>query len=355
MTDTTGARIFDCDWSVASTAHAIKSAGIQCVIRYYSVSSAHPTKILSNDELAALDNEGLSVAVVFENGGEADLFYDPKKKIDDISAALSCADTVHQPTGTPIYFAADFDIAYRRKKNADGNYYKVGDDWALETSADIKTENEQAVYEYFQYAYEQLTPKGYKVGVYGCGRTADLVGGNVKGRAKVADFFWLSASVSYLGTDDFYNSGNWHLFQNMTEIPSHLIPASYTDEKGVVHVIDEGNRTIDTDLLNDRYEDFGQWRKNGSRPPFPSADSKLVLANRAFSTQKHAAVFSKPDPGSAIVTSISYGRNARILERRQDGMVGVGLHESGDVAGYCKATDLTADLTKMPAWPIIEA
>ncbi|HTB01498.1 MAG TPA: glycoside hydrolase domain-containing protein [Bradyrhizobium sp.] len=355
MADMTGARIFDCDWSVASTANAIKAAGIKSVIRYYSVSGAHPTKILSKDELAALDNAGLSVAVVFENGGQADLFYDPQKKIDDISAALSCADTIHQPTGTPIYFAADFDIAYRRKKNADGNYYKVGGDWALETSADIRAENEQAIYEYFQYAYEQLTPKNYKVGVYGCGRTADLVGGAAEGRAKVAEFFWLSASVSYSDTAGVYNSGKWHLFQNMTEVPSHLIPASYTDEDGVVHTIDESSRTIDTDLLNDLYEDFGQWRKDGSRPPYPSADSKLVLANRAFSIQKVAAVFSTPDPGSATITSIPYGRNARILERRQDGIVGVGLHESSNIVGYCKASDLTVDLTKMPVWPTVDA
>jgi hypothetical protein len=352
MADTNGARIIDCDWNVADTANAIQQAGILTVIRYYSGDSAHAGKILSKSELDALDQAGLSVAVVFQNNNSfADLFYNPDKKRHDVAAALSCAHYVNQPADTPIYFGVDFDIASRRKKNEQGEYYKnEKGDWVLETSPAIQANNEEFVYAYFKYAREELSKKNYSVGMYGCGRAAELLKGEVPGKSKVADYFWLSASVAYPRTDAFYNSRNWHLFQNLTEIPSHLIPPGFTDDQGTKHPIPEKVRRIDTDVLNDRFEQFGQWRKDGSKPPHPSAGSKLVLASRAFAIRRpDAPVFEKPDQKTPL-PALRHGKNVRVLERRGDRMVAVNLQEGDEIQGYCRATDLTADLTEMPPW-----
>jgi hypothetical protein len=352
MADTNGARIIDCDWNVADSANAIKQTGILTVIRYYSGSSAHAGKILSKSELDALDHAGLSVAVVFQNNNSlADLFYNPNKKLKDVAAALSCAGHVNQPAGTPIYFGVDFDIASRRKKNEQGEYYKNADgDWVLETSPAIQAENEKFVYEYFKYAHEELNNKNYSVGMYGCGRTAELLRGEVTGKSKVADYYWLSASVAYTRTDAFYNSGNWHLFQNLTEIPSDLIPPGFTDEQGKRRTIPAKVRKIDTDVLNDRFEQFGQWRKDGSMPLHPSAGSKLVLTNRAFVVRRPSApIFEKPDQTTTL-RQLRHGKNVRILERRGDGIVAVNIQEGDEIQGYCRVADLTSDLTKMPPW-----
>jgi hypothetical protein len=352
MADPNGARIIDCDWNVADTANAIKQAGILTVIRYYSGESAHAGKILSKSELDALDQAGLSVAVVFQNNNSlADLFYNPNKKLNDVAAALSCAHYVNQPAQTPIYFGVDFDIASRRKKNDQGEYYQDEDgDWVLETSSAIQAQNEEFVYAYFKHAQEELSKKNYTVGMYGCGRAAELLRGDVPGKSKVADYYWLSASVGYQRTDAFYNDGNWHLFQNLTEIPSHLIPPGFTDDQGKRHTIPEKVRKIDTDVLNDKFEKFGQWRKDGSTPPHPSAGSKLVLANRAFAVRRpNAPIFAKPDQVTTL-DNLRHGKNVRVLERRDDGMVAVNLREGDEIQGYCRAADLTTDLTKMPLW-----
>lgn len=344
------ARILDCNWPVDETGTAIKQAGFETVIRYYARGSGdHVGKTLTKKELNALDHAGLSVAVVFQNNNSiADLFYDENKKSLDVAAAIQHAGDVKQPTGTPIYFGADFNIAYRRKKNEEGKYYK--DDkgnWILETSPAIQKANEEAVYAYFAHASQELATHGYTVGIYGCGRAAEVVGG-FAGKPKVAKYFWLSASTSYAGTSDFYNNKPWHLFQNKTELPSELIPKRFIDEKGHPHNVPEDVRRIDIDILNEAFEDFGQWRPGGLGAKHPAALSKAVRDDRAFLKRK-ANIYSGPDTHSPVVRpNVRVAANVRVLDRSHQGFCGVSLNESEGVLGYCRAEDLTTGLNNMP-------
>ena len=65
--------IIDVPSNVQEFAIALSEAGVKTVIRYYnrSNSSRLPTKCLTRPELDALHSAGLSVAVVFEQGGGA--------------------------------------------------------------------------------------------------------------------------------------------------------------------------------------------------------------------------------------------------------------------------------------------
>lgn len=321
MSEPVGARIMDCDWSVQETAGKISDAGIKTVIRYYSGKDVHAGKILSQSELDALDAHGLSVAIVFQhNNSVPENFLNPKKKQEDVAAALQLAHNLHQPPGSAIYFGIDYNI--------EGN-------------------PEQPVLDYFEHAHAELSKAGFKVGVYGCGRVAEMLSapGNI-----LAEYFWLSASVSYLRTSDFFNSHKWHLFQNKTEIPSELIPATYIGNDGKRHPMREHDRRIDTDVLNDRYQDFGQWRKDGSRPPHAPEESTKVIASRAFATKRPTRLFRNPDQASPSIGHVDYGRNVRILEWPDALFRGVSLNEGDHVDGYCLTAELTADLSTMPPW-----
>jgi hypothetical protein len=346
-------RIIDSARSVTAAAATIKQSGIATVIRYYAREGGQWCgKVLGKSELDALDAAELSVAVVFQhNNNQADYFYDEEKKKEDVKWALNHAQDLKQPTETPIYFGADFDLGGRRKKDSHGNFIKdQNGDYVIEYSDEIQHANEAAILNYFRYAREELGKKNYKVGVYGCGATCELLGGDQQ-RPKLADYFWISASVSYKGTSRFYNSRNWHLFQNKVELPrTDFIPKQCRDEYGRNESQSDSSRVIDTDVLNDRFEDFGQWRKDGSRPAHPSVASKLVLQNRAFSQVASAKIHAQPSEGSAGIGRVLYARNARILERTGD-YVAVTVTESDQILGYCKRTGLTSDMSVMPDWP----
>ena len=81
----------------------------------------------------------------------------------------------------------------------------------------------------------------WQVGVYGAGITCQRL--KASGKAK---YFWLSSSLGHLGSPEFFNSGQWHLFQNVIEIKR-----SYA------------RNTFDTDVANPAAPYFGQWTSRG--------------------------------------------------------------------------------------------
>jgi Domain of unknown function (DUF1906) len=362
-------RIIDCAYDVTRQAELIREAGISTVVRYYAREGGQWCgKALSSEELTALENAGLSVAVIFQhNNNNARAFYDSAKKIGDVEWALHHAKCLSQPKGTPIYFGADFDLAYRAKLDSKGKVITAkGRDGkrrpVLETTPEICKANEDALLDYFRHARECLAEEGYKIGVYGCGATCELLAGP----APLVDFFWLSGSVAYLGTSKFYNDMRWHLFQNKIErrrpyaptectLRMHSMASCDNATAGKTEPINPNHQVIDTNLLNPRFGDFGQWQRSGPAGEHASDASTKLLLSRAFVRNAEAPVYASRDgrPGPQLKASrspVSYARNVRVLCDHGD-HVAISEDESDTPVGFCRKTDLTDNMMEMPPWP----
>ena len=121
--------------------------------------------------------------------------------VADIKAALDQAKLVRQPEGSAVYFGVDFNLS----KFA---YGKVAQAGKIEPPA---RDNVTAVLEYFR-AINQTVGNSYAVGVYGNGMVNRLLRAE-----KLVTYSWISASRAHDETADFYNSGQWHLFQNQVD------------------------------------------------------------------------------------------------------------------------------------------
>ena len=114
----------------------------------------------------------------------------------DARAAVAQAKLVGQPSGTAIYFGIDFDL---------------------------ETERSEQVIQYFTIVSNALRDQGYLVGVYGSGAALALLKaerhktGRYVGQPLV-DFTWLNAARGHSGAADFYNRGEWDLFQSRIDL-----------------------------------------------------------------------------------------------------------------------------------------
>ena len=314
-------RIVDTAFDLTSRAAAMRRAGIRTVIRYYAHGTGQWTgKVISKSELDALEAHGLSVAVVFQNNNNVpDNFLDPNKKVEDVAWARRHADALRQPAGTPIYFGADFDL-----RHWDG---KKGKSDPSATSQRVA-----AVRSYFEYAHDELAKDGRTIGVYGCGRTLELL-------EDVADYFWLSASVDYWRSGEFYNSGKWHLYQNRVDLTR-----TYGDAKPC---------PIDTNLANPAYEEFGQWRRDGRPVVETKAATQRVLDARSFVAVQQLCL-TKDHPsrdGSGLRVealapseqrALRYAISVKVL-REEGGHCAVSLDEGDTIRAWCRKADLSAD------------
>jgi hypothetical protein len=298
----TGCRIIDASIDVTRSAQLIADSGVATVIRFYTrladfdQGPYQNTALTKKDELKALDDHKLTVATVFQyfSGGHGAGFHNPKKKLYDVRDALKNADTFNQPEGSTIYFGADFDLG-------------LGD----------RKANITAIKDYFEHAHDEVSKTKRKIGVYGCGKTCEVLADE-----KWDMHYWISASTSYWRTAQFYNSGNWHLFQTRTELKRPY-------------------GGIDTNILNPKSTSFGQWRVSGGDVTEPSAVSQKILDARKFGIRPGMKLFSDPaHPDQSVVASGAiYGRSVRVL-CEQGHAVGVSLDETDTLRGYCQASDL---------------
>ena len=100
----------------------------------------------------------------------------------------------------------------------------------------------------------------WQVGVYGAGITCQRL--KDSGKAK---YFWMSSSLGHVGSPRFFNSGQWHLFQNVIEIKRSF-----------------ARNTIDTDVADPSQPYFGQWTSHGPAAPHHPGTMADILASRAF-------------------------------------------------------------------------
>src|ERR1700675_4211087 len=133
----------------------------------------------------------------------------------DAKAALDQARLVGQPEGSAIYFGVDFNV----------NRAAV-----------------DSVLEYFR-VIGQTVGSRYAIGVYGNGFVNRILR-----EEKLVAYNWISSSRAHEQTADFYNSGQWHLFQNQVDRRWFGPPGKCSD-----------GLDVDTNLQNPRVSGIGAW------------------------------------------------------------------------------------------------
>ena len=309
-------QIVDADFDVSPYLAQLKSAGVTTIGRYYDRAYGsgigescyhHPLKTLTKAELTAIESAGLSVFVVFQHCGAQCVNFDLQNKATagkgrkDAQAAVRLAEELGQPAGTPIYFAIDFDPTPGRD-----NPLPAARIWA-------------SIDAYFDQVGHVFARTRWQVGVYGAGITCQRL--KASGKAK---YFWLSSSLGHLGSPDFFNGGQWHLFQNVIEIKR-----SYA------------RNTFDTDVANPAAPYFGQWTSRGPAMPHDAAAAEEILASRSF-VKKACVMAAAPDNGKPrpAPKTARYNSTCRILTDEDRGYVGVSMTEDDAVDGYVHTSDL---------------
>lgn len=186
--------IIDTPWNTTSKLAALAANGVTTIIRYYNFSNSQrlPEKRLSLAEAQAISAQGMTIAVVFQQGqsGAAD-FTEIKGYEAGRRAYRYALNDIGQPAGSGIYFSVDFDASPSQIKNAVSPFFQG-----------------------IQRAFDEVSGGQpiYRVGVYGSGATAAALT-----RAKLASLVWLAMSRGFRGTREALEKGNYHLEQRAPE------------------------------------------------------------------------------------------------------------------------------------------
>ena len=124
----------------------LRQAGLGFVVRYLAP-DASAWKRLTPDEVRDIASEGLALVSVYQFAGDRPDQFTPQRAQEDAQVALTWAQRVGQPEGTPIYFAVDFDA---------------------------QDEHLPLLREYFRLVQENLEGR-YLVGVYGSYRVVSAL------------------------------------------------------------------------------------------------------------------------------------------------------------------------------------
>jgi hypothetical protein len=266
----------------ATKARALKAQGVRTVFRYYShLPPSIPGKDLQPEEARIILGEGLSIGSVFQHYNNCFRTFENAWGKEDAEQALRMAEAAGQPEGSAIYFGVDADWPYAAMRDPVLKYFE-----------DVKRVFESA---------------NIAVGVYSNGCLCNAV--REKG---LAEYFWLSGSTGHSGTQAFYNTGKWTLFQNALDIK----PAD----------IGFG---IDTNIANPATQGyFGQWSDKGARiAQHPAGDVQATMLSRGF-LRTTTDIKATADAASATLLAIKKDQNARRLQTAGD-WVRVGTQEGG--------------------------
>ena len=319
------AQIVDFDFDATPYLTQLKNAGVKTIGRYYDraygtgigeVCYHHKSKTLTKAELTAIERAGMFVYVIFQHCNHSCANFDMANPITadkgrkDAIAAVQLARDLGQPADTPIYFGVDFDPY-------------PGKDCAM-PAARIWPSVEQ----YFSQINEVFAQTRWQVGIYGAGVTCKRL--KESGKAK---FFWLSTSLGHVGTPEFFNGGEWHLFQNVTEIKRPYAPD-----------------TIDTDVANPAQPYFGAWTSHGPAPRHDPEAATAILDSRAF-IKKGCVIMAAPNP-KARVARTTFTTTCRIMTAEERSYFGVSLTEDEEIDGYVHVADIIPGGLKgnMPKW-----
>ncbi len=266
----------------ATKARALKAQGVRTVFRYSShLPPSIPGKDLQPEEARIILGEGLSIGSVFQHYNNCFRTFENAWGKEDAEQALRMAEAAGQPEGSAIYFGVDADWPYAAMRDPVLKYFE-----------DVKRVFETA---------------NIAVGVYSNGCLCNAV--REKG---LAEYFWLSGSTGHSGTQAFYNTGQWTLFQNALDIkPADL------------------GFGIDTNIANPATQGyFGQWTDKGARiAQHPAGDVQATILSRGF-LRATTDIKATADAASATLLAIKKDQNVRRLETAGD-WVRVGTQEGG--------------------------
>src|SRR5262245_60927284 len=189
----------------------MKETGITAIGRYYT-RRRNNTKILTADEARRLSEAGIKIWPVYQNRHREPVDFSAGKGKREAEDALDYAkNVINQPTGSAIYFSADFDASQ-----------------AIFNSA---------IRPHFEAIAAAFTAAGnpYRIGVYGSGAICKSLLD-----AGLVQLTWLSQSGGFRGTSEFKASRRWNILQ--------ALPVS-----GFCDFEDD----VDPDTINPDMGDFG--------------------------------------------------------------------------------------------------
>ena len=256
----------------AAKARALYAAGVRTVFRYYShIPPSLVGKDLQPEEAAIIMGEGLSIGSVFQHYNNCFRTFENNWGREDAEQALRMAEAAGQPEGSAIYFGVDADWPYQQLRDP--------------------------ILKYFDDVRRAFEGSGISVGIYSNGCICNAVR-----TAGTASYFWLSGSTGHSGTQAFYNTGAWTMFQNALDIAPPQVGFG-----------------IDTNIANPATRGYiGQWTKTGTTTQSHGvAATQAVFAARNF-IRVATEIRQDSDPGAASVAPIRKDLNVRILETSGD-------------------------------------
>lgn len=256
----------------ATKAAALRKHGIKTIFRYYSqIPPSIPGKDLQPEEAKIILGEGLSIGSVFQHYNNCFRTFENKWGKEDAEQALRMAKAAGQPEGSAIYFGVDADWPYQVMRDP--------------------------IVAYFEDVKRAFEGSGLSVGIYSNGCICNAV--REKG---LAQYFWLSGSTGHSGTQAFYNTGRWSLFQNALDVTPPQI--GYGVDANIANPTTQGY--------------FGQWTDKGAtNASHGAAATQAVFSARAF-LRANTDLKSVADAASTTLITIRKDLNVRRLAAVND-------------------------------------
>jgi hypothetical protein len=245
---------------------------VKTIFRYYChLPPSLPGKDLQPEEARVILGEGLSIGSVFQHYNNCFRTFENKWGKEDAEQALRMAHAAGQPEGSAIYFGVDADWPYSALRDP--------------------------IIQYFEDVKRAFEGSGIAVGIYSNGCICNAV--REKG---LAQYFWLSGSTGHSGTQAFYNTGKWTLFQNALDVTPEPIGFG-----------------VDANLANPTSQGyFGQWTDKGAASTTHGASAtQAAFAARSF-LRANTELKEVADSASATLLTIRKDLNVRRLAAVND-------------------------------------
>jgi hypothetical protein len=315
--------IIDTPHNAAKVASQLAAQNVKVVVRFFArkpqpglrekIMSAESNMIDGVREPTVLIRNGLSIVSLYQYRnnlpekflkGLEDTGSAKAEVAADAKAALDQARLVGQPEGSAIYFGVDFNVN-RAAVNSILEYFRV---------------------------VGQTVGSRYAIGVYGNGFVNRILR-----EEKLVSYNWISASRSHEETVDFYNGGQWHLFQNQVDRRWFGPPSKCST-----------GLDVDTNLQNPRVASIGAW---GAGEIDRSRNQKIIDQRRFAIRTTLVESGGGGGDRQGCKPDIRVPRNANLRVLSQSGAwSSVDIDEDGNADGQVRTSDLTSNLAKMPPW-----